>query len=563
MSFDPGRIPNRLRRTLKTSLMGPQILAFLPALMLGGYWYGGEGLLMYMALLFPGLFAMAGLFSKAVNGPDARDNITGLRLRAAAVQALDGFLTKEAETGLVTAALVAALDDIQSIDRQFGTKARTAILKQTAQRIQSMLRDADIVVRLDDATYGIVLSPMRRSDLETLIQLSARIQSVVAEPYSVDATHLYVSISIGFCPAGRLLEKTGDAMLEAAEDALAVALVNGAGSIRAYSPEYKRRAQARFALRDEVASALETGLIQPWFQPQISTDTGAITGFQALPRWEHPDNGIILYTDFLESLTDMGLNERLGEILIYHSFNALRDWDKLGHSIPDVSVGFSTQELENPKICEKIRWELDRFELTPERLCVEIPEDLIADSSSEVITQNIWALSELGCRIELGGFGTGHASVTNIRRFAINRIKIDRSFITRVDRDREQQNMVAALLTMAERLEIDTLADGVETVGEHAMLAQLGCAHVQGFSVARPMPISATPDWISNYQAKQPKTVSIGRKTGLARPKATSKISLKSLDLLALHMLNHPDAKTLAVGLNGRSEQEPNSGYSA
>lgn len=514
MSFDPDSATNRLCRSLKAALMGPQTLAFLPALMLGGYWYGGEGLLMYMALLFPGFFALAGLFSNAANGPDARDGITGLRMRAAAIQTLDRFLAQEPETGLSTAVLVVALDDIQSIDRQFGTKAKAAVLSQTAQRVQSALRDADLVVRLSDSAYGIVLAPIRRSDLETLIQLSARIQGVIGEPYSVDATRVYVSVSIGFCPAGRLPEKTGEAMLTAAEDALAVAQVNGAGSIRAYSPEIKRRAEARCALRDELADALNAGLIVTWFQPQVSTETGVVTGFEALARWEHPERGTILQSDFQDLLTELGLLEPLGEVLLCGSLSALRNWDKAGHSIPTVSVRISSHELGNPKLCEKIRWELDRFELAPERLCVEIPEGVIAETADDTITRNIWALSELGCSIELAGFGTGHASITNIRRFAVHRIKIDRSFVTRVDRDREQQNMVAAVLTMAERLEIDTLAEGVETIGEHAMLSQLGCGHVQGFSVARPMPFDLTLDWIAQYQAKQPKPVPFGRITG-------------------------------------------------
>lgn len=494
--------------------MGPQILAFLPALMLGAYWYGGEGLLMYMALLFPGLFALAGLFSKAANGPDAFDGITGLKLRAAAIQTLDRHLKTEPETGMATAAVVVALDDFQTIDRQFGAKAKAAILSQTAQRLQSALRDTDLVVCLGDAIYGIALAPTRRSDLETLIQLSARLQATIAEPFSIDATRVYITISIGFCSSGRLSVKSGDVMLKNAEDALGAAIVNGAGSIRAYSAETKRKADARHALREDVGHALESGQILPWFQPQVSTDTGEITGFEALARWEHPENGVILQSDFQGAISELNLAERLSEIMLYQSLNALRGWEKASQAIPAVSVNFSKRELENPKLCEKIRWELDRFQLAPERLCVEIREDVIAGPADDTITRNIWALSEFGCNIDLGKFGSGHASISDIRRFAVSRVKIDKSFVTHVDRDREQQNMVAAVLTMAERLEIDTLAEGVETVGEHAMLSQLGCGHVQGFSVARPIPFEATLEWIVQHHAKQPKTFAIGRKSG-------------------------------------------------
>jgi EAL domain-containing protein (putative c-di-GMP-specific phosphodiesterase class I) len=108
----------------------------------------------------------------------------------------------------------------------------------------------------------------------------------------------------------------------------------------------------------------------------------------------------------------------------------------------------------------------------------------------------------LGCRIDLDDFGTGNASIASIRRFAIKRIKIDRSFVMKADRDPEQQRMISAILTMAERLEIETLAEGVETVGEHVMLAQLGCDHVQGFGIARPMPFDQTLEWIAMHNAK-------------------------------------------------------------
>jgi diguanylate cyclase len=114
---------------------------------------------------------------------------------------------------------------------------------------------------------------------------------------------------------------------------------------------------------------------------------------------------------------------------------------------------------------------------------------------------NIAALSKLGCGVDLDDFGTGHASITSIRRFAIRRIKIDRSFVTKLDEDREQQKMVSAILSMAERLGLETLAEGVETPGEHAMLAQLGCGDVQGFGIARPMTVDETLDWITRHRA--------------------------------------------------------------
>jgi EAL domain-containing protein (putative c-di-GMP-specific phosphodiesterase class I) len=182
--------------------------------------------------------------------------------------------------------------------------------------------------------------------------------------------------------------------------------------------------------------------------------------------------------------------------------------------VPNVAVNVSPEELRNPRLFDKIRWELDRFEIAPERLTIEILEDVVAQSDDDTTTRNIAALSNLGCRIDLDDFGTGHASIANIRRFDLHRIKIDRSYIAQVDTDREQQSMIAAILTMAERLGLDTLGEGVESHGEHAMLAQLGCGHVQGYSIAKPMPFKEIGPWIEAHKKKIAHPPVIPRKTG-------------------------------------------------
>jgi len=500
-------------KQLRATLIGPQALAFLPAIILGGYWFGGESLLLFLALLFPAAFAIAGLFSGT--GPawaQPQDHQTGLPLRTAAERAISEIMQAEDNTGKSTAALVLSMDDFDKYKNQYGAAFATTILKTSADRLKSELRDTDLVTRLDGPTFAVVLGPVRRADLETLIQLSARLQAAISEPISIDATRIFSTASVGFCLADRSLDRSGQDMLKKAEQALAAARANGNGSIRAYSATTKPPADIKSVNVEEVVQALENGQIFPWFQPQVSTDTGKITGFEALARWQHPKRGIIAPADFLPVLEEMQLLERLCEVILAKSLAALRHWDKAGFDIPNVAVNFSSQELANPKLVDRLKWEFDRFDLSPDRLCIEILEDVIAVSTDDVIVRNIQRAAELGCNLDLDDFGTGHASIANIRRFSVNRIKIDRSFITRVDRDRDQQNMVAAILTMAERLEIDTLAEGVETIGEHAILAQLGCSHVQGFSVAKPMPFEDTEKWISQHQAKLPVLPKVGRK---------------------------------------------------
>jgi EAL domain-containing protein (putative c-di-GMP-specific phosphodiesterase class I) len=276
----------------------------------------------------------------------------------------------------------------------------------------------------------------------------------------------------------------------------------------------QHKAKAQNALIQDVTQALEDGHIIPWFQPQISTDTGEVSGFEALARWHHPERGMIAPADFLPAIEQAGMFERLGEVILYHSLTCLKKWDKAGFRVPQVGVNFSDSELRNPKLVDKIRWELDRFDLSPDRLNVEILETVIAEAEDDVITRNIAGLATLGCAIDLDDFGTGHASISNIRRFAVERIKIDRSFMTKVDTDPEQQRMVSAIVTMAEQLNLKTLGEGVETAGEHAMLAQLGCTHVQGFGLGRPMPYADTLNWMQKHHEKLAETPKIGRGIG-------------------------------------------------
>jgi EAL domain-containing protein (putative c-di-GMP-specific phosphodiesterase class I) len=142
---------------------------------------------------------------------------------------------------------------------------------------------------------------------------------------------------------------------------------------------------------------------------------------------------------------------------------------------------------------------------------VEILESVVAASPDDVVVQNIAKLAALGCGIDLDDFGTGNASITALSRFDVKRIKIDRSFVTSIDKDQDQQRLVAAILSMAEQLRVDSLAEGVETAEEHTLLAQMGCRHVQGFGITRPMPAKDTLDWLRRYQSRDPLVPEIGR----------------------------------------------------
>ncbi len=499
------RLPNsasEFKSQVATALLGPHMLTFIPALCLAGFWFGGEAALVIIALSIPVLWALFGGFEGVINRRIARAAQTGLiapdtfRLKVQATR------EDAPEKNLTSAVLAIELDEFTALSGRFEPGVIDDVLKSVGQRIHSVARGTDVLSRIGDSRFAVCLASVKHLDLESCIQLSGRIQQAIEEPIAVDGTAIYVSASIGFCLLPRAPGSTGQDWINGAIAALNEAQRRGPASIRAYSAELHSRLKSRASLRDEVVAALEQGQIQPWFQPQISTDTGKVTGFEALARWIHTERGAISPAEFLPAVEESGLLERLAEVMMYHTFTALKAWDAAGIKVPHVGVNFSGSELSNPRLVDKIRWELDRFGLTPDRLAVEILETVVTDTLDDTITRNINALTELGCRIDLDDFGTGHASISSIRRFGVSRIKIDRSFVMKADRDPEQQRMISAVLTMAERLGIETLAEGVETVGEHALLAQLGCDYVQGFGIARPMPFDRTLDWVRAHEAK-------------------------------------------------------------
>ncbi|WP_136439791.1 putative bifunctional diguanylate cyclase/phosphodiesterase [Pacificoceanicola onchidii] len=506
---------SNMRIALRRSLYGPQALAFLPAAALASFWLGGEPLLLITALGLPLLYFLSGGFpvTPGIANPSEgqRDLVSGADAVAMANEGLQTAQTAR----LATACILVEIDGLEEIADRSGKNTIDTVRDLTLTRLRNTLRRDDRAVRISDNRFMALLSPSVRLDLEALLQLATRIQSSLEEPATVDNAMRYLSASIGFCGSPRLKPGAkGEELIEAAQIALSEALANGPSAIRAWSDSMRAAHTAQKSLQSEVDKALDNGQIQPWFQPQVCTSTGAISGVEALARWIHPDRGIVPPAQFLRCLEDSGKMDRLNEVILQHSMTALRSWDQAGLDIPRVSVNFSETELRDPRLAERIQWEMDRFGLTPHRLGIEVLETVIASSPEGIVARNIVELGNLGCHIDLDDFGTGHASIAALRRFKVHRLKIDRSFVSRIDRDEDQHRMLAAILGMADRLGLETLAEGVESVGEHALLSQLGCDHVQGFGIARPMPTDQIVSWAREYSEKIAEAQSLGRRSG-------------------------------------------------
>ncbi len=325
MSSPKALLPRLIRRL--AIVRRPEFLVFLPAITLAGFWMGGERVLLLLALGLPLLFAVTGSAPAGATGKEAQDGASAI---ARAIAAMDSILPLTQETGRNTACLLVQFDDLGDLLDRHGRSAQSEVLIRCEDRIRGALRMGDLVAPLQGGSFAVVLAPVRRLDLETMVQLSARLQEAITAPISLGAAQLYVTASVGFCIGGRSAEATGRSLLDAAQIAADEALRHGPGAIRAYSSDMTARQAERDALRDQIEAALENGQIRPHFQPQISTDTGEISGFEALARWHHPERGCLAPSEFLPAVEGNDLTDRLGEAMLFHALTALSDWDRKG-----------------------------------------------------------------------------------------------------------------------------------------------------------------------------------------------------------------------------------------
>lgn len=390
------------------------------------------------------------------------------------------------------------LDQRESLMQPDGGACLQQVSARVLRRIKRCLRDEDHIFETAPGRYALLPAASGDLSLETVIKLCKRVQQAVRVP-EMDAK---CTLSAGFYIATRIKSPSTDELFSGAEQALAEARQNGPNALRSYCGQLVPEATAQGGLLEDLGKAIRNGELRAYFQPQISAHTGAITGFEALVRWQHPERGLIPPMEFLPLLEKSGDIPRITELMISQSLEAIAHWRTQGYPIPRVGINFSTADLLNPNLVDMIAFELERHNLSAEHLSIEVLETVAAGPSDGQIAQTLRELADLGCCIDLDDFGTGYASITSINQLCIERIKIDRSFVTGITTNPEQQKLVSAILTMAEKLGLSTVAEGVESEDERDYLTRLGCLHLQGFGIGRPMPLADAEKWISAYLAK-------------------------------------------------------------
>ena len=480
-----------------------QLVALLPVLGVLAYWAGGEIALVALAAALPIAVLAHRLLGRSDRPRAMSDQV---------IEQLDLTLAQVAARGGATGCLVIQFDDPGQLADRLGRARQCEVLAASIARLRSALRPGDMLYPMEDGSLAVTLAATPRLDAEIMVRIAARLHLVAQQPMTLADGPTQITCSIGFCHARQLRKPSGRALLDAEQVAGDEAARHRPGAIRGYSEDLARARAERDTLRSGFAQAVDRGEVRAWFQPQLSTDSGEVSGIEALVRWKHPEKGLLAPGAFLPAIEATDLMELLGQTMLTQSLAALAELDRHGLDVPTVAVNFSAEELRDPHLPDRLHWMLDRFALAPSRLTVEVLESVVAGDGDEVIASNLGRIATMGCGVDLDDFGTGNASIAAIRRFAVNRLKIDRSFVRDVDQNRDQQRLVTAVLSLADRLGLETVAEGVETPTEHALLAQLGCAHVQGYVVARPMPVDELADWLLSHREKHRNALRIGVK---------------------------------------------------
>lgn len=390
------------------------------------------------------------------------------------------------------------LDKFKQINDTLGHAAGDKALKHIAAGLSSVVENSGFLARVGGDEFVLVffgeLSEAR------LAKFAERLISEVFTPFSYLGKEQPIHGSIGIASGQKSEGLTFDRYMNNADLALYAAKTDGPGKCRFFASDLRTKLDEFEELQRQIREGLKADEFEPFFQPQVEGRSGKLVGIEALARWHHPSRGVLTPFHFLGAAQEGGLLDDMDHRLMEQTFTAMRDWLQNGLEIPQISINLTASRLLNINLVDTLIYAADKADLDPARVGLEILESVMIDNQSPRMIENIRRLSDAGFKVELDDFGTGHASISNLKNFKVDRIKIDRSFVKDIHLYSDLAKITSAMIGLAHSLRVDALAEGVETPEERLVLNALGCDHIQGFGVAHPMPRQKIPDWIKKTQ---------------------------------------------------------------
>ncbi len=426
------------------------------------------------------------------------DHLTGLLNRRGLTDRLN-TLAGELHADERIAVLHIDLDKFKSINDGQGHDAGDFVLTHVANVLCESVEDTANVARVGGDEFIVLIRSTGEKDAS--LATSRKIITQLSQPVSYQDRICNFGACIGIAYYGKDSEAEIDSALTGADIALNEAKQAGRGQCRVFEVAMRDGAVKLIQMAQEIRLGIEAGEFEPFFQPQVNTVTGEIVGFEALIRWRHPTRGLVPAFDFLPAAEKAGLMDALDDVVMDKSCAAAAAVASWGLDRASISINMSMPQLQDPDILKRLEKYMSRHNVCPANMRIELLESTLLDERSEIIVQNVHRLIDNGFLVELDDFGTGHAAIATLRKFAVSRIKIDRSLVQHIDTDDELKVITGAIIGLASRLGINVLAEGVETAGEQRALQDLRCATAQGYLHARPMPLDALKSWVSAHQA--------------------------------------------------------------
>ena len=430
------------------------------------------------------------------------DAVTGLANRALFRDRVEHALERRGRDGAPVSVLFLDLDDFKTINDSLGHAVGDRLLGEVGERIRTTLRQADTAARLGGDEFAVLLED--GGDGVEAAEVASRILSALEAPFRLGGKDVFVRASIGIAAAeGEAGGAQGaEELLRNADVAMYMAKEGGKGRYQVFEPAMHDTALRRLELKADLQRAVDNGEFVVHYQPVIELATGRIDGLEALVRWEHPLRGLVPPLEFIPLAEETGLIVPIGTMVLRE---ACRRATELQAEFPmdpplHMSVNLSARQLQRPEIVDDVAASLMQSDLDPSRLVLEITESVMMQDI-ELSIQRLTELKALGVRLAVDDFGTGYSSLNYIRRFPVDILKVDKSFVDGVNRGGEESALSAAIIELAGILKLRPVAEGIERADQLEKLLALACDLGQGYYFARPLPIEAVTELLSARSA--------------------------------------------------------------
>jgi diguanylate cyclase (GGDEF)-like protein len=414
------------------------------------------------------------------------DSLTGLPNRVLMDDRISQCIVLAERQSQTFAVMLLDLDRFKSVNDSLGHRAGDELLKEVAQRLRSVVRDVDTVARLGGDEFVLIITPSPDPDVAQ--QVATRIIDAMQAPVRIAgvAIHTSPSIGIAFYPQDAATVET---LVAHADAAMYSAKQRGRNNFQCFTPDMNTGTQEKARLEGDLRVALEQKQFEVHYQPKVNTVTGIMHGAEALLRWHHPVRGAISPAEFIPIAEECGLIGNIGAWVMREACRQARAWQVAGLPPLRVAVNLSPSQFRQCNIVDMIRDALDQAGLEPRFLEVELTESAVMSDPEESIAI-LEKLSKMGVLVSVDDFGTGYSSMSYLRRFPIDKLKIDRGFISEVMSRPEDASIVRAIISLAHSLRLKVVAEGVESPEQLEFLKTLGCDQYQGFHFSAALPAS-------------------------------------------------------------------------